>query len=223
MDGIINFTEFLKNREQKELPKFNKEEIMKDFFIEENLESTVNSEVKEEDKKEAKEEIVEAKEKVEEKIEEKIEENLIEEPINESFEEDPVVEYQQPKYDNNNLYKLYKDKSEVFSCEIELEGANLKDTEVRLIVESDEWNLMFIGEIDRNGRVSIPIKKLPILEEGTKGRIKMEVIAEGTVFIPWEDEFEVKLSKKVMVKFNETKSQKPQPPSKPSVRVNVRR
>lgn len=219
MDGIINFTEFLKNKEQKELPKFNKEEIMKDFFIEENLESTEIKEVKEE---ETKKEIVETKEEVEEK-EEKISEK-VEEPINESiFEEDPVVEYQQPKYDDNNFYKLYKDKSEVFSCEIELEGANLKDTEVRLIIESDEWNLMFIGEIDRSGRVSIPIKKLPILEEGTKGKIKMEVIAEGTVFIPWEDEFEVKLSKKVMVKFNETKSQKPQPPSKPSVKVNVKR
>ena len=79
---------------------------------------------------------------------------------------------------------------------------------------------MFPGEIDRNGKVTIPIRKLNILEEGLKGTIKMEVIAEGTVFIPWEDDFEVKMSKKVMVKFNENKSTKPKVPLKPAVKVN---
>ena len=210
MDGIINFTEFLKNKEQKELPKFNKEEIMKDFYIDENSESTVVGVANEELKKDNDTQTQDHKEEKEVKVIEYVNESF--------FEEEPVTDH--PEKQDNDLYKLYKDKSEVFSCEIELEGANIKDTEVRLLIESDEWNLMFIGEIDKNGKVSIPIKKLPILEEGTKGKIKMEVIAEGTVFVPWEDEFEVKLSKKVMVKFNESKPQKPQP-SKPSVRVNM--
>ncbi len=83
---------------------------------------------------------------------------------------------------------------------------------------------MFTGEIDRNGKVNIPIRKLNIFEEGTKGKIKMEVIAEGTVFTPWEDDFEVKMSKKVMVKFNENKSvPKPKTITKPGVKVNFKK
>lgn len=81
---------------------------------------------------------------------------------------------------------------------------------------------MFPGEIDRNGKVSIAIKKLNILEEGTRGKIKMEVIAEGTVFTPWEDDFEIKLSKKVTVKFNENKQSK-QIVKKPGVKVNFKK
>ena len=116
-------------------------------------------------------------------------------------------------------------KAETFSCDIELEGANLKDTEVRLVLESDNWNLMFPGEIDKNGKVTIPIRKLNIFEEGTRGKIKMEVIAEGTVFTPWEDDFEVKMSKKVMIKFNESKtnSNKPKTIIKPGVKVNFKK
>jgi hypothetical protein len=132
-------------------------------------------------------------------------------PIEEEITESKVSDY----------YKVFNDKAETFSCEIELEGANLKDTQVRLVLESDNWNLMFPGEIDRNGKVTIPIRKLNILEEGSKGTIKMEVIAEGTVFIPWEDDFEVKMSKKVMVKFNENKQSKPK--VQPGVKVNFKK
>ena len=42
---------------------------------------------------------------------------------------------------NTEYYKVYADKAETFSCEIELEGANLKDTEVRLVLESDNWKM----------------------------------------------------------------------------------
>jgi hypothetical protein len=93
---------------------------------------------------------------------------------------------------------------------------------VRLVLESDNWNLMFPGEIDKNGKVNIPIRKLNILDEGTVGTIKMEVIAEGTVFIPWEEQFEVKLSKKVMVKFNENKTSKVKE-SNGSIKVNLKK
>jgi len=144
---------------------------------------------------------------------------IIEEEVEEEYQEEEIVE------SRSDYYKVYADKAETFSCDIELEGANLKDTEVRLVLESDNWNLMFPGEIDRNGKVNIPIRKLNIFEEGTKGKIKMEVIAEGTVFTPWEDDFEVKMSKKVMVKFNEgkTTSNKPKTIVKPGVKVNFKK
>ena len=83
---------------------------------------------------------------------------------------------------------------------------------------------MFVGEI-RNGQCIIPIKKLNILNEGQTGNIKLEVNADGNLFTPWEDKFVVKVSKKVTVKLNESKSTKPKAPVKKSlgVKVNVRK
>lgn len=112
----------------------------------------------------------------------------------EDFDESNTEEY----------YKLFKDKSEDFVCDIAVEGVNNNDTEVRLIIESEDWTLMFVGEI-RNGKCIIPIKKLNILNEGQTGNIKLEVNADGNLFTPWEDKFVVKMSKKVTVKLNESK------------------
>ncbi len=94
------------------------------------------------------------------------------------------------------FYKLYKDINESFTCDIFIEGANPEKSKVRLILESDDWNLVFNGEIF-NGKCIIPIKKLDILKENLVGDIRLEVIAEGNVFIPWEDKFLIKSSKKV--------------------------
>ena len=126
--------------------------------------------------------------------------------------------------DSEEYYKLFKDKAEEFVCDIAVEGVNNNDTEVRLIVESEDWTLMFVGEI-RNGKCIIPIKKLNILNEGQTGNIKLEVNADGNLFTPWEDKFVVKVSKKVTVKLNESKSAKPKTPAKKSlgVKVNVRK
>ncbi len=101
---------------------------------------------------------------------------------------------------------MYKDKSENFSCDVMVEGASISDTKARLILESDDWTLMFEGDIDRSGKCNIPIRKLNILEEGVVGKIKLEVIADNTVFVPWEDDFKVKMSKKVTVQLSENKN-----------------
>lgn len=122
------------------------------------------------------------------------------------FDNDEFVE-ESNNSDDDEYYKLYKDKAEDFKCDIAVEGVNQSDTEVRLIVESDEWTLMFVGEI-RNGQCVIPMKKLSILNEGTKGNIRLEVNADGTLFTPWEDKFVVKASKKVTVNVNERKVHK---------------
>jgi len=104
---------------------------------------------------------------------------------------------------------------------LRVEGANIKDSQVRIVVESNEWSLLFNGNIDENGKVNIPIKKLSLLEEGATGKIRMEVIADGTIFIPWDDDFIVKLSKKVMVKFDESKNNIIRE-KKPNIKVNFR-
>jgi hypothetical protein len=103
------------------------------------------------------------------------------------------------------MYTLYTDKQELFECSISLEGASVKNSQARLIVESDNLNLLFKGTIDSSGKCTVPIKKLKnLLEESTKGKIRLEVIADDTYFTPWESDFEVETSRKVTV---EVKSQ----------------
>jgi TusA-related sulfurtransferase len=98
------------------------------------------------------------------------------------------------------MYTLYTDKQELFECSISLEGASVKNSQARLIVESDNLNLLFKGTIDSNGKCSVPIKKLKnLLEESTKGKIRLEVIADDTYFTPWESDFEVETARKVTV------------------------
>ena len=116
--------------------------------------------------------------------------------------ETPLPEPLQESFDG---YKLFNDKSESFECNIQLQGAQIANSEARLVIESDEWNLVFKGNISSNGQCRIPIKKLSILPEGTRGKIKLEVIAEDTRFIPWEDRFLVKADKKVYVQIKEQK------------------
>lgn len=245
MDGVINFSDFFK-KDGKKLPDFNKEELLNDFFTEEEVQEEVESntepKVESVDPQEIEEtELQSVETKSDSRVEPAVDKEEIEKLIQKEFErlkfetikesqkveqyvELPTQQEVEPVYeDSSDTYKVYNDKSETFSCDIELEGANLKDTEVRLILESDNWNLMFPGEIDSSGKVTIPIRKLNLFEEGTKGKIKMEVIAEGTVFTPWEDTFEVKMSKKVMVKFNESKVQKPKPQTTPQVKVNLKK
>ena len=146
--------------------------------------------------------------------------------FNEVDEEDykELEDLDESKSNTEEYYKLFKDKAEEFVCDIAVEGVNNNDTEVRLIVESEDWTLMFIGEI-RNGKCIIPIKKLNILNEGQTGNIKLEVNADGNLFTPWEDKFVVKVSKKVTVKLNESKSVTPKTTAKKSlgVKVNVRK
>jgi hypothetical protein len=103
------------------------------------------------------------------------------------------------------MYKLFTDKTELFECNIQLEGASVKKSQARLLVESSDFSLVFNGEISSDGKCKIPIKKLKgLLEENTQGNIKLEVIAEDTYFTPWESKFMVETSKKIAV---EVKSQ----------------
>ena len=103
------------------------------------------------------------------------------------------------------MYKLYTDKIENFEAKIKLQGASLKNSKARLVVEADGFDLMFNGKINSEGKVTVPVKRLRgLIDENTKGSIKLEVIAEDTYFVPWKSSFEVEASKKVTV---EVKSQ----------------
>ena len=97
-------------------------------------------------------------------------------------------------------YKLYTDKKEVFECKLHLEGASLNESTARILVETDDISFLFNGKIDKKGNCRVPIKRFKgLLDENTKGNIKLEVIAEGTHIEPWSDDFIVDTSKKVRV------------------------
>ena len=103
------------------------------------------------------------------------------------------------------MYKLFTDKTEIFECKIQLEGASIKNSQARLLIESENLSLVFKGEISSDGKCKIPIKKLKgLLDENTQGNVKLEVIAEDTYFTPWESKFTVETSRKITV---EVKSQ----------------
>ena len=103
------------------------------------------------------------------------------------------------------MYKLFTDKAELFECDIKIEGSSLSKSTARLVVETSDYSLMFNGKISTSGKCTIPIKKLKgLIDENTKGNMRLEVIAEDTYFTPWKSEFEIDASKKVTV---EVKSQ----------------
>jgi len=104
------------------------------------------------------------------------------------------------------MYTLYTDKSEDFTCNIGIEGAALANTQARLVLESHDLNLLFEGNINSEGKCVIPIKQLKsYLNEGATGNLKLEVIADGTYFTPWNDNFTLKTHKKVTVEVADKK------------------
>tara|TARA_R110002050_G_scaffold19825_1_gene56721 strand:+ start:3086 stop:3646 length:561 start_codon:yes stop_codon:yes gene_type:complete len=118
------------------------------------------------------------------------------------------------------MYKLFTDKSELFECDIKLEGASLSKSKARLVVETSDYSLMFNGSISSGGKCEIPIRKLKgLIDENTSGNIRLEVIAEDTYFTPWESDFEVDASKKVTVEVKSQTTKKPIVEAKVKVKV----
>ena len=62
------------------------------------------------------------------------------------------------------MYKLYTDKIENFEAKIKLEGASLKKSKARLVVEADGFDIMFKGTISDTGKVNIPVKRMRVLK-----------------------------------------------------------
>ena len=118
------------------------------------------------------------------------------------------------------MYKLFTDKSELFECDIKLEGASLSKSSARLVVETKDYSLLFNGDINSSGKCEIPIRKLKgLIDENTTGNIRLEVIAEDTFFTPWESDFEVDASKKVTVEVKSQTTKKPIVETKVKVKV----
>ena len=107
-------------------------------------------------------------------------------------------------------YSLYTDKPNKFNCNIEIEGTSLAKSQVRLVVETDEMTYMFKGLIENNGLCEVNIPKTKhFLPEGSKGNMRLEVIADDVYFEPWSSDFSVKTNKKVNVVVAEQVEEKP--------------
>ena len=118
------------------------------------------------------------------------------------------------------MYKLFTDKTELFECDIKLQGASLNKSKARLVVETSDYSLLFNGSISSQGKCEIPIRKLKgLIDEDTTGNIRLEVIAEDTFFTPWESDFEVETSKKVTVEVKSQQTKKPILETKVKVKV----
>jgi hypothetical protein len=108
------------------------------------------------------------------------------------------------------MYKIFLDKNKIFQCNVMIEGASLAQSEARLLLETDDFTLTFRGDIKPDGTVSIPINKLKgIIKEDYTGKISLEVIAEDTIFRPWQNQFHTDVSKKVAVKMDESLTEAP--------------
>jgi hypothetical protein len=103
------------------------------------------------------------------------------------------------------MYTLYSDKNNIFECDIQLEGASLSQAFARVIVEGNNLNLVFNGNITNDGNCRIEMPKLNMLKEG--GEMKLEVIADDMYFNPWNSDFELKKSKSVTVEVKQPSDQ----------------
>ena len=76
--------------------------------------------------------------------------------------------------------KLYTDKTELFECNVALEGAAISDSKLRAVLKFDDKNLMVEGKIDSNGNGNILLPKL-------KNISKSECLMEGIENIDYAD------------------------------------
>jgi hypothetical protein len=109
-------------------------------------------------------------------------------------------------------YKLFTDKFNKFQCSIQVEGTSLQNSTARIILETNNLNYLFTGEIHNTGICEFELPKLKgILPEGTIGVVKLEVIADDVRFEPWSSEFVVEAERKVNVVVNEQIQEKNKP------------
>ena len=116
------------------------------------------------------------------------------------------------------MYTLYSDKNNIFECDIQLEGASISQAFARVIVEGDNLNLVFNGNITNEGNCRIEMPKLSMLKEG--GEMKLEVIADDMYFNPWNSDFELKKSKSITVEVKQP-TDKVIKENKATVKVNL--
>lgn len=92
---------------------------------------------------------------------------------------------------------IYKNKGETFRCHFKIDGAEIKDTVIRLCMEfQDHPNLFFYGELKEDGECLIEIPRLKNLDEKT-ARLTVEAIADSVYFRVYEADVDLRNSVEV--------------------------
>lgn len=113
-------------------------------------------------------------------------------------------------------YTIYLDREETFECEASIKNASYKNSSARLIIESEDINLVFYGNVDKD-TITVPIKSLKkYFTESDTAKIKLEVIVENQLVTPWESELTFDSYNKVEIK--EVKNVK----IKPMIEVKIK-
>lgn len=100
---------------------------------------------------------------------------------------------------------LYKNKGEIFKCHLNIDGASIKDTSVRLCLEFDnDINLFFKGNLKENGDCVIEIPILKNIDQN-KCKLTVEAIADSIFFKVYEVDVELKNSVEVTMEKTEIK------------------
>lgn len=119
--------------------------------------------------------------------------------------EDAAPEIANEEVQETVTYKLYRDREETFECNVSVEGASLSSAIARIIIDTNTINLIFYGKLYKDGRCLIPLQKMTMYPEGTRGQIRLEVIVDDTVFSPWESSCVIEGAKKVSVDIKQKK------------------
>lgn len=96
------------------------------------------------------------------------------------------------------MHTFYKDKATLFEFKINVEGAELEDTFARVILENNNRKYLFEGTI-KDGVCSIDLPALKEFKETSNSKLKVEVVADTSYFVPYTSEYELKESKKIVV------------------------
>jgi hypothetical protein len=103
---------------------------------------------------------------------------------------------------------IYKNKGETIRCNFKIDGAETKDTTVRLCLEFENHpNYFFNGDLQEDGQCVIEIPRLRHLNEKS-GKLTVEAIADSVYFKVYEADVEFRDS--VEVKMETPKDQESQ-------------
>ena len=118
-----------------------------------------------------------------------------EEIVNESLSVNP---------DGSEMYTFYRDKEETFECNVSISGASINNTSARLIIDTPSLNIVLYGKL-RDNKCLVSIPKMIMFNEGTRGQVRLEIIVDDTLFVPWESSCVIEGSKSVQVNITSRK------------------
>lgn len=91
-------------------------------------------------------------------------------------------------------FTIFKNKGELFKCNLDIEGADLDKTKVRLCLEFDDnKNLFFYGKVNNEGHCTIEIPVIDDVQQET-GTLAIEVVADDMFFRLYECEVDLRTS-----------------------------